>query len=41
MIEYDDLSYAYDIPYVGDFIIFNNFTEKILYIETQSNSQLS
>ena len=32
-IEYDNISYAFDTPNTGDFIIFNNFTEKILYIE--------
>ena len=38
-IEYDNISYAYDIPKEGDFIIFNNFTEKVLYIENTPHAE--
>lgn len=31
-IKYDSISYAMDIPETGDFIIFNNFTERALNI---------
>ena len=31
--EYDNMSYILNTPNVGDFIIFNNFTEKITYID--------
>ena len=36
-ISYDNISYAIDTPKTGDFIIFNNFTEKITFIEKSGN----
>lgn len=36
MIEYNNISYAIDTPRDGNFIVFNNFTEKVLNIEAQS-----
>ena len=32
-IKYDSLSYAMELPYTGNFILFNNFTEKIVSVE--------
>lgn len=32
-IEYDNISYAITPPNIGDFIIFNNFTERVVNIE--------
>ena len=32
-IIFNNISYAYDIPTIGDFIIFNNFTEKVTYVD--------
>ena len=40
-IIYNNISYAIDTPKIGDFIIFNNFTEKITYIEKITNDNES
>ena len=37
-IEYDNISYAIDTPKPGDFLVFNNFTERVLNIEKQDNN---
>lgn len=31
-IQYDNISYALDVPTIGDYIVFNNFTERVVNI---------
>ena len=38
-IIYNNISYALDTPNKGDFILFNNFTEKITYIEKTNSTE--
>lgn len=38
-IEYDNISYAIDVPTTGNFLILNNFTEKALNIEELSDGK--
>ena len=39
-IEYDNISYAIDTPKLGDFLVFNNFTERVLNVSKNGDEYI-
>lgn len=39
-IEYDNISYAIDTPKIGDFLVFNNFTERVLNLSKNGDEYI-